>query len=117
MKACDEQDMAIMAIRVFAASYLATPVRTGRESILTENTTADKEARAAKAVFGVLGDEFGTWAQTAVRFALSNQMVSTTIVGLSDEAHLDEAAQGAEKGPLDSAAMKKLKQLYRAGFA
>ncbi len=117
MKACVEQDMAIMAIRIFAASYLATPMRTGRESILTENTTADKEAGAAKAVFGVLGDEFGTWAQTAVRFALSNQMVSTAIVGLSDQAHLDEAAAGAEKGPLGNAAMKKLEKLWRAGFA
>ncbi len=117
MKACIEQDMAIMAIRIFAASYLATPLRTGRESILTENTTAEKEAGSAKAVFGVLGDEFGTWAQTAVRFALSNQMVSTAIVGLSDQAHLDEAAAGAERGPLGSAAMKKLEKLWRAGFA
>lgn len=116
MKACNEQDMAIMAIRIFAASYLATPVRTGRESILTENTAADKESGAAKAVFGALGEEFGTWAQTAVRFALSNQTVSTAIVGLSDKAHLDEAAAGADKGPLSGKAMEKLKHLYTTGF-
>ena len=116
MKACNEQDMAIMAIRIFAASYLATPVRTGRESILTEKTAADSESVAAKAVFGALGEEFGTWAQTAVRFALSNQTVSTAIVGLSDEAHLDEAAAGADKGPLSGEAMEKLEHLYRVGF-
>ena len=116
MAACNEQDMAVMAIRIFAASYLATSVRTGRESILTLNTTADREARSAKAVFVALGDEFGTRAQMAVRFALSNQTVSTAIVGLSDGAHLDEAAAGADKGPLSGKAMEKLDHLYRTGF-
>ena len=116
MAACKNQDMAVMAIRIFAASYLATPVRTGRESILTQNTTADSEAKNAEAVFAKLGEEHGTRAQAAVRFALSNEIVSTAIVGLSESAHLDEAAAGADKGPLSAEAMTKLDQLYNTGF-
>lgn len=116
MAACRKQDMAVMAIRIFAASYLATPVRTGRESILTANTEADTEARNADAVFAALDMEKGSRAQMAVRFALSNQNVSTAIIGLSETAHLDEAVAGAHMGPLNSAAPAKLEQLYQAGF-
>lgn len=115
--ACQEQDMAVMAIRIFAASYLATPVRTGRESILTENTQAETEAQNADAVFRTLGEDQGSRAHTAVRFALSNEDVSTAIVGLSEVAHLDEASVGAEKGPLPQDTLRKLDKLYQSGFA
>lgn len=113
---CRAQDMAVMAIRIFAASYLATPVRTGRESILTANTEAETEIRNAEAVFVSLGKEFGSRAQAAVRFALSNETVSTAIVGLSESAHLDEAASAAEMGPLSEDAVEKLDRLYETGF-
>jgi aryl-alcohol dehydrogenase-like predicted oxidoreductase len=116
MAACCEQDMAVMAIRIFAASYLATPERNGRESILTANTEAEAEIRNAEAVFAKLGVEHSTRAQMAVRFALSNKIVSTAIVGLSESAHLDEAAAGADTGPLSDDAMAKLEQLYNTGF-
>ncbi|NKB19440.1 MAG: hypothetical protein GKS01_02745 [Alphaproteobacteria bacterium] len=117
LAACRDQDMAVMAIRIFAASYLATPIRTGRESILTENTAADTEAQNAEAVFAALGEGQGTRAQTAVRFALSNEAVSMAIVGLSEAAHLDEAAAGAELGPLPESALAKLQKLHYTGFA
>jgi D-threo-aldose 1-dehydrogenase len=116
MAACQEQDMAVMAIRIFAASYLATPERTGRESILTANTQAATEIHNAEAVFATLDGEHGTRAQIAVRFALSNEAVSTAIVGLSESAHLEEAAAGADKGSLSADAMAKLDQLYKTGF-
>ncbi len=117
MAACQKQDMAVMAIRIFAASYLATPTRTGRESILTENTEAETEAQNAEAVFSTLGGAQGSRAQTAVRFALSNQNVSTAIVGLSEAAHLDEASTGADLGPLPDDALRELDKLYQSGFA
>jgi D-threo-aldose 1-dehydrogenase len=116
MAACREQDMAVMAIRIFAASYLATRVRTGRESILTANTEAETEARNAEAVFAALHKEQGSRAQMAVRFALSNESVSSAILGLSETDHLDEAAAGAGMGALSSDAQEKLEQLYQVGF-
>ena len=106
-----------MAIRIFAASYLATPVRTGRESILTEDTDPESEASMAEAVFAALGDSHGSRAQTAVRFALSNPDVSVAIVGLSEPEHMTDAIEAANRGPLPGAAIDRLEQLYRTGFA
>ena len=116
MRACVAQKMAIMAIRIFAASYLATTVRTGRESILTENTDAQTEASHADAVFSKIGDRSETRAQTAVRFVLSNQAVSTAIIGLSDIFHLEEACEAVEMGPLSKEICATLHRLYEKGF-
>ena len=117
IEACKQQDMAVMAIRIFAASYLATPIRTGRESYLTRNTDAASEARMSGTLFAVLGDQYGTRAQTATRFALSNLDVSFAVIGLSDPAHIDEAVAAAEKGKLPAEAFHKLEALYESGFA
>lgn len=116
MAACKAQDMGMLAIRIFAASYLATPVRTGRESVLTSDTSPDSEARMSDALFAEMGDEHGTRAQTAVRFALSNQDVSAAIIGLSDPAYVDEAVEGSAQGPLPQEALTRLETLYESGF-
>ncbi len=110
--ACKRQDMAVMAIRIFAASYLATRARTGRESILTPDTEHDREARNADAVFATLGEEYGSRAGTAVRFALSNDDVSIALIGLSDVAHMEEAARAARAGPLPGAALEAMERLF-----
>jgi L-galactose dehydrogenase/L-glyceraldehyde 3-phosphate reductase len=114
--ACKARDMAIMAIRIFAASYLASPVRTGRESILTTDTAPDAEARMAEALFEEIGGSYGSRAQTAVRFALSDQDVSTAIIGLAEPRHLEDALQGAAMGALPQPALEKLESLYNSGF-
>jgi len=116
MSACKRQDMAVMAIRIFAASYLATPVRTGRESVLTADTAPETEARNADAVFAALGESCGSRAAAAVRFVLSNPDVSIALVGLSDIAHLEEAARAAEAGPLPADAFERLERLYESNF-
>ena len=115
--ACRAQDMGVMAIRVFAAGYLAAPERTGRESILTADTDPESEARMAEAAFTDLGDAYGGRAQTAVRFALSNAEVSTAIIGLAAPSHLSDASAAADRGPLPEDAMQRLERLYERGFA
>ncbi|MHA1108867.1 MAG: aldo/keto reductase [Alphaproteobacteria bacterium] len=117
MAACRAHGMAIMAIRIFAAGYLATAERQGRESILTKNTIAAEEERKAQAVFDILGDQYGSRAQTATRFVLGNPDVSCAIVGLAETAHLDEAVAAMEMGPLPEAAMARLEGLYATDFA
>jgi L-galactose dehydrogenase/L-glyceraldehyde 3-phosphate reductase len=114
--ACIAQDMAIMAIRIFAASYLASAIRTGRESILTSDTDPDSEERMAETLFGQMGDSYGTRAQTALRFALSNPDISTAIIGLAELQHLEDAIKGAEMGALPSSALEKLDTLCAFGF-
>ncbi len=114
--ACKRHDVAVMAIRIFAASYLATPQRTGRESILTSNTAPESEERMAEALFARLGEEYGTRAQTALRFVLSNDAVSTAIVGLSEPAYIDDAAAGVDLGPLPKNTFEDIEKLYETNF-
>ena len=115
--ACRRHDMAVLAIRIFAARYLATAVPTGREGVLTADTDPASEARMAAVVAAALGTAHGSLAQTAVRFALSNQDVSTAVVGLARIEHIEEACVAAAMGPLPPAAFATLERLYRTGFA
>ena len=114
--ACRAQDMGIMAIRILAAGVLATDVRTGREIPVSTRTDVPSEERRARAAFASLGDEYGTRAGTAVRFAVSNPDVSCAIVGLATLDHLDEALAGVESGPLPREAIARLDDVYAAGF-
>ena len=114
--ACRGQDMGIMAIRILAAGVLATDTRTGREIPVSAETHVEEEERRTRAVFAALGDDYGTRAQTAVRFAIANPHVSGAIVGLATLAHLDEALAGAESGPLPGEAMATLDGVYESGF-
>jgi aryl-alcohol dehydrogenase-like predicted oxidoreductase len=114
--ACKARGTAVMAIRVFAAGVLATDVRHGREIIITQGTEIAAEERRARAVFAALGDAYGTRAQTALRFVVTNPDVSCAIIGLAEPAHLEEALAGAEAGPLPRQALDALERLYAADF-
>ena len=114
--ACRRQDMGIMAIRILAAGVLATDVRTGREIPVSSETDVAIEERRARAAFVALGDDYGTRAQTAVRFAVSNPDVCCAIVGLATLDHLDEALAGVESGALPREALDRLDDVYAAGF-
>lgn len=114
--ACRRQDMGIMAIRILAAGVLATDVRTGREIPVNPDSDVATEERRARAAFAALGDGYGTRAQTAVRFALSNPDIHGAIFGLASLDHLDEALAGAAAGPLPGEALARLEGVYAAGF-
>ncbi len=116
MAACRSHGMAVMAIRIFAAGYLATADRQGRESVLTSNTVPEEEARKAEAVCEALGEDDGSRAQAAVRFALANADVSCAVVGLADIAHLHEAVAASGMGPLGDDAMARIEALYQTDF-
>lgn len=113
---CRRQDMGIMAIRILAAGVLATDTRTGREIPVSTGVHVEDEERRSRAVFAALGERYGTRAQTAVRFAISNTDVSGAIVGLATLEHLDEALAGVESGPLPQEAMTALAGVYASGF-
>jgi L-glyceraldehyde 3-phosphate reductase len=114
--ACKAQGTAVMAIRVFAAGVLATNVRHGREIMITQGTQIVGEERRAQAVFAALGSAYGTRAQTALKFVLTNPDVSCAIIGLAETSHLEEALAGAEAGPLPRQALDALERLYTAAF-
>ncbi len=113
---CRENEVGVMAIRALAAGVITTDERTGREVIITDETQISEEERKAHAVVDALGREFGTPAQTAIRFSLSNPDIDCVAVGMAEYRHLEEAITGAEMGPLPQAALDKLHALYATDF-
>ena len=116
IEACRENDVAVMAIRIFAAGIIATDERTGRESILTTDTSAAEEERKAKAVFDAIGTGHGTRGQIALRFVLSNPDVSGAIIGSAELQHIDEALQAQKMGSLAPDVLARLDALYESDF-
>lgn len=114
--ACQSQGVAVMAIRIFAAGIIASDERTGRESMLTADTSIAEEQRKAKAVFDAIGAEHGTRAQVALRFVLSNPHVSCAVIGSAELQHVDEALQAAAMGPLPPQVLAALDTLYESDF-
>jgi L-galactose dehydrogenase/L-glyceraldehyde 3-phosphate reductase len=116
IEACRASNVAVMAIRIFAAGIIATDERTGRESVLTTDTSVAEDERKTKAVFGAIGTDQGTRAQVALRFVLANPDVSCAVIGSAELQHIDEALQAAEMGPLPPHVLARLDALYESDF-
>ena len=116
IEACRANNMGMLAIRIFAASVIATDERTGRESVLTTDTSIAEEERKAKAVFDAIGAGHGTRAQVALRFVLSNPHISCAVIGSAELHHIDEALKAAEMGPLPADVLARLDTLYESDF-
>jgi aryl-alcohol dehydrogenase-like predicted oxidoreductase len=72
--------------------------------------------RCGNAVRRALGDQYGTPAQTALRFVLGNRDIHSRVIGMSELAQIDEALEAVRQGPLPSAALSKLDQLWAHDF-
>ncbi len=116
IEACRSNNVAVMAIRIFAAGVIATDERTGRESVLIADTSVAEDERKTKAVFDAIGSEQGTRAQVALRFVLSNPDVSCAIIGSAELHHIDEALKAAGMGPLPPQVLARLDALYESDF-
>ena len=116
IEACRGNHVAVMAIRIFAAGIIATDERTGRESILTSDTSVAGDERKTKAVFDAIGSGHGTRAQIALRFVLSNPDISCAVIGSAELHHIDEALQAAGMGPLPAPVLARLDALYESDF-
>jgi L-galactose dehydrogenase/L-glyceraldehyde 3-phosphate reductase len=114
--ACRANGVAVLAIRIFAAGVIATDERTGRESVLTANTSVAEDERKTKAVFSAIGTGHGTRGQVALRFVLSNPDVSAAIIGSAELHHIDEALQAEKMGPLPPQVLARLDALYESDF-
>jgi aryl-alcohol dehydrogenase-like predicted oxidoreductase len=114
--ACCDNNVAVMAIRIFAAGVIATDERTGRESVLIADTSVAEDERKSKAVFDAIGTAHGTRAQVALRFVLSNPDVSCSVIGSAELHHIDEALAAAAMGPLPQHVMERLDALYKSDF-
>lgn len=113
-EACQVNGVGTMGIRVFAAGILATDNRHGREIIITDNTDVCSEEQRALDAFAKLdiNDEgntpYGTRAQTALRFVLSEPKIDNAIAGLAELSHLKQVLEASGLGPLPENAVEKM---------
>lgn len=114
--ACKANGVGVLTIRVLAAGILATDERHGREGMITAGGDLASEERKAKAIRDALGTEYGTPAQTAIRFVLANADISGVVVGMAELRHLDEALAAFEMGPLPAEALATINALYETDF-
>jgi aryl-alcohol dehydrogenase-like predicted oxidoreductase len=112
LETTQKRDLGVMTIRIFAAGHLATKVRHGREWPVTENSSNEAEEARAAAVWQALGDSHGTPAQTALRFGLANEALSTIEVGMAKMEHLEQALAAEAAGPLPADCYESLRSLW-----
>lgn len=115
------QDMSVIAIRVLAAGALSgTPDRAANAAprvspIGTAATYAEDVALARRFSFLVEEGYVESLVEAAIRFVLSKPEVSTTMVGISNMAQLEEAITFANRGPLPAEALDRLQAVW-GGF-
>jgi len=112
--------MGAFVIRVLASGALTgSPPASGGSSGNTLSPGSDypldlKRAEKVKAALGADGKDL---TQAAIRFALMNPHVSTTLVGFSNPTHVDEAVACSGMPPLSNDQVAKLKQLWASDFS
>lgn len=114
LASCEANGVAAMNIRVFSAGVIATDQRTGREMPLTPGDSVASETEKAAGIFAELGNDYGSRAQTAIRFALSEKRLACIVFGLAELDHLEEAISAQAMGPLPEDALQRISRIYAA---
>ena len=116
IKNCVSKDMGLMNIRIYAAGYLATDKRHGREIPITFGIDETELNKRVEKINLIMRDIQGTKAQKALRYGISNDNMSTIVIGLAKISHLEEALEGYEIGSLDEEILKKIEELQNNNF-
>jgi aryl-alcohol dehydrogenase-like predicted oxidoreductase len=88
------------------AAPAVTPIASG--------PTYDEDVRAAEALKKLVKDGFvRSLPEAAYRFIISNDAISTVLVGASTLEHLEEAAGAVIKGPLPPAALARVNEIWK----
>ena len=104
-------DMGVMGIRIFAAGFLATDVRHGREIPITLNADEAAEAVRVQALMAALDGEEGDRAQRAIRFGLASDLLSTIVVGVGEDWHFAHALKALDMAPMGRDALARLNEI------
>ena len=116
IKNCESKDMGLMNIRIYAAGYLATDKRHGREIPITFGINETELNKRVEKINLIMRDIQGTKSQKALRYGLSNDDMSTIVIGLAEISHLEEALEGYELGSLDEEILRKIEELQKNNF-
>ena len=108
--------MGLMNIRIYAAGYLATDKRHGREIPVTFGINENELNRRVEKINSIFNDIKGTKSQKALRYGLSNKEMSTIVIGLAKIEHLEEALEGYDQGHLDEETLMRIEELQNKNF-
>lgn len=108
--------MGIVALRVLEGGALATGLDRHPFAGAASSTEYSAYTRQAQTLRFLAAEGEATLVSAAIRFALANAAISTVLVGISDVLHVDEAADAAERGPLDARHLARIAALQTAGF-
>lgn len=119
IKGASDQKIGVIAIRVLAAGALSGSVNrhpVALRSVPPIGSGPDFEAdlRQAQAFNVLINDGYTeSLVETAIRFVISKPGVSTTLVGISDLAQLEETFSAIERGPLPMDALEQLSGIWK----
>lgn len=116
IKACAENGVGVMVIRVLAAGVIATDVRTGKEGGVALDNDVESDVQRMSKVLPLLKPEHGDRAQVAVRYAMRNPGVSGVEVGMAELEHLELAIGAAGMGSLPDDLLSQLDALADENF-
>ncbi|OLB09990.1 MAG: hypothetical protein AUG14_03565 [Candidatus Rokubacteria bacterium 13_1_20CM_2_68_19] len=118
LERCREQQMGVIVIRVLAAGALSGtetrhPVAAPAVDPIASAADYATDARHAR-MLSALVDEghAGSLVEASLRFALAADPVSTVLLGYSSLEQLEYAAACVNKGPLSTAALARLPELW-----
>jgi aryl-alcohol dehydrogenase-like predicted oxidoreductase len=112
-----QRGMGTFALRILEAGALATGFDRHPNAGLPGAPDYATHIEQAKTLRFLADPGDPTLVAGAIRFALSNPAVSTVLVGISDVAHVDAAADAAERGPLAAEQLHRIDALRATGFA
>ncbi len=112
-----ENGVGVIGIRVLAAGALSGvearhPVAMPSVPPIGSSATYAADLANARRFLPLVQEGFAaSLVEAAMRYAISNDCMSTVLVGFSDLDHLETAIAAFEKGPLSAAAMARVGQL------
>ncbi len=116
------QGMGVIAIRVLAAGALSGSAHRAanaapRVTPIGTAATFAEDVKLAHRFDGLIEAGYvDSLVEAAIRFAISKPEVSTTMVGISNMAQLEQAIAFANRGPLPTGALAHLNEIW-TGFA
>ena len=115
--------MGVIAIRVMGGGVLAGDAAaegfagtTSSESVLGRSRKEELKQAKALSFLESEADPGGGVRQAAIRFALANDDICSSLLGFSTVNHIEAAAEAAGQGPLDPGSMSRLEDLWATGF-